>query len=109
MLPPLYAELGIGLTAVGAIFMTARFFDVFTDPLFGVLGDRVRTRWGRRRPAIVVGVPFLLVGTYFLFMPSAPVTQTGLLVALLVMYVGWTLLTLAHTAWAISRTPDTTT
>ncbi len=44
ILPPLYAELGMSLTVVGTIFMVARFFDVFTDPVFGVLGDRVRTR-----------------------------------------------------------------
>ena len=53
-LPPLYAELGLGLTAVGTIFMAARFFDVVTDPAFGVLGDRFNTRWGRRGPAMVL-------------------------------------------------------
>ena len=100
MLPPMYAELGISLTVVGTVFMAARFFDVFTDPLFGVLGDRVRSRWGRRRPAIVVGVPVLIIGAYFVFIPPQPVSETNLLVALLVMYAGWTLLTLAHTAWA---------
>ncbi len=100
ILPPLYAELGISLTAVGAIFMTARFFDVFTDPVFGVLGDRVHTRWGRRRPAIVVGVPVLMLGTFGVFFPADPPGESTLLTALLVLYVGWTLLAISHTAWA---------
>ena len=106
ILPPLYAELGISLTAVGAIFMTARFFDVFTDPVFGVLGDRVRTRWGRRRPAIVVGVPVLLAGAFGLFLPPEPASETVLLLSLLVLYAGWTLLAISHTAWASELSGD---
>ncbi len=106
ILPPLYAELGLGLTAVGAIFMITRFFDVFTDPLFGVLGDRVNSRWGRRKPALVVAVPITAYGVYRVFMPSLPVTQGDLLIAMLVLYVGWTMLTLAHTAWASELSTD---
>ena len=69
-LPPYYAtELGLGLTAVGAIFMVARFWDMFTDPVFGVLSDRIQTRWGRRRPWMVLGVPILMVGGFFAFFP----------------------------------------
>jgi GPH family glycoside/pentoside/hexuronide:cation symporter len=106
ILPPLYAELGLSLTVVGAVFMTARFFDVFTDPLFGVMGDKARTRWGRRKPAIVVGIPVLLLGSYRVFIPGEIVSETDLLVSLLTLYLGWTLLTLAHTAWASEISSD---
>ncbi len=106
ILPPLYAELGISLTVVGAVFMTARFFDVFTDPVFGVLGDRVKTNWGRRRPAIVAGIPILLLGVYGVFFPGDPASSTSLLIFLLVMYVGWTLLAISHTAWASELSGD---
>ena len=106
ILPPLYAELGMSLTVVGTIFMVARFFDVFTDPVFGVLGDRVRTRWGRRRPAIAVGVPVLLLGAFGLFLPPDPPSELLLTASLLVLYLGWTLLSLAHTAWAAELSDD---
>lgn len=106
VLPPLYAELGISLTVVGTIFMVARFFDVFTDPVFGALGDRVRTPWGRRRPAIVVGVPVLLLGAAGLFLPPDPPSEFLLVASLLVLYLGWTLLTLSHTAWAAELSDD---
>ena len=106
ILPPLYSELGISLTAVGVVFMIARFFDVFTDPVFGVLGDRVRTRWGRRRPAIVAGVPVLLLGVAGVFFPPDPPNTIYLLIALLTLYVGWTLLAIAHTAWASELSSD---
>ena len=100
ILPPLYAELGLSLSIVGAAFMLARFFDSFTDPLFGVLGDRFNTRWGRRRPAILLSLPILLYGVFRVFMPDVPATETDLLISMLIMYVGWTMYTLAHTAWA---------
>lgn len=104
ILPPLYAELGLSLTVVGTVFMLTRFFDGFTDPVFGVLGDRIQTRWGRRRPAILLSIPFLLFGVYRVFMPGNSVTETDLLVSMLILYVGWTMFTLAHTAWASELT-----
>ena len=104
ILPPLYAELGLSLTVVGAVFMLTRLFDGFTDPVFGVLGDRIQTRWGRRRPAILFSIPFLLYGVYRVFMPSSPATESDLLISMLILYVGWTIFTLAHTAWASELT-----
>ncbi|WP_187276404.1 MFS transporter [Parahaliea maris] len=106
ILPPLYAELGLSLTVVGSIFMLTRFFDVATDPVFGVLGDRINTRWGRRRTALVVSVPVLLLGVYLVFFPGESASATGLLVALLIMYVGWTMFSLSHTAWASELSTD---
>ena len=84
--------------------MLTRLFDGFTDPVFGVLGDRIQTRWGRRRPAILFSIPFLLYGVYRVFMPSSPATESDLLISMLILYVGWTIFTLAHTAWASELT-----
>ncbi len=106
ILPPLYAELGLSLTVVGTIFMVTRFFDGFTDPVFGILGDRINTKWGRRRPAIVVAIPLIMIGVYLLFFPSKPISEYKLLIAMLILYVGWTLYTLAHTAWASELSED---
>ena len=106
ILPPLYAELGLSLTVVGTIFMLTRFFDGFTDPVFGILGDRINTRWGRRRPAIVASVPLILIGVYLVFFPSQPVSESRLLISMLILYVGWTMYTLAHTAWASELSED---
>lgn len=106
ILPPLYAELGLSLTVVGTVFMLTRFFDGFTDPVFGILGDRINTKWGRRRPAIVAAVPLLLIGVYLLFFPSQSVSETKLMISMLILYVGWTMYTLAHTAWASELSDD---
>ena len=84
--------------------MLTRLFDGFTDPVFGVLGDRIRTPWGRRRPAILLSIPILLFGIYRVFFPSSPASETDLLISMLILYVGWTMFTLAHTAWASELT-----
>jgi len=105
-LPPLYTELGLSLTAVGTVFMLTRFFDVASDPIFGVLGDRINTRWGRRRPALLIAVPILMHGVYRVFFPPETPDTTSLLISMLILYVGWTLFTLAHTAWASELSAD---
>ncbi|MCP5178974.1 MAG: MFS transporter [Pseudomonadales bacterium] len=105
-LPPLYAQAGLSLTTVGTIFMLTRIFDVATDPVFGVLGDRLDTRWGRRRTALVASVPVLMLGVWLVFFPDANATEHGLLLNMLILYVGWTMFTLSHTAWAAELSAD---
>ncbi|MEX0838077.1 MAG: MFS transporter [Parvibaculum sp.] len=106
-LPPFYAgTLGLGLTVVGTIFMLARFWDVFTDPVLGILSDKFETRWGRRRHWIVLSVPIMLVSVYMIFMPPVAVTAVYLVFWLFVLYVGWTLLTISHMSWGAELTPD---
>ncbi|MDP1627156.1 MFS transporter [Parvibaculum sp.] len=106
-LPHFYAgPMGLGLAAVGTIFMLARFWDVFTDPAMGVLSDKFPSRWGRRRHWIVLSVPILMLSAYMVFVPTAPVTSFYLLAWMFFLYIGWTLLTLSHMAWAAELSDD---
>jgi glycoside/pentoside/hexuronide:cation symporter, GPH family len=60
-LNPAYAGLAIGVS---------RLWDAVNDPLFGVLSDRIRTRWGRRRVLLLFGaVP---LGVFFMLMWIVP-------------------------------------
>jgi len=47
--------LGLSATLVGAALAIGRFWDALTDPIMGFLSDNARTRWGRRRPFILLG------------------------------------------------------
>lgn len=106
-LPPFYAEeMDIGLALVGTVFMITRFWDVVTDPLLGVLSDRFKTRWGRRRPWIVASVPIVLLAVWRIFAPDPPVGWLYLLGWMIFLYVGWTLLTISHMSWGAELTPD---
>ena len=106
-LPPFYAaEIGLGLSVVGTIFMLTRFWDVLIDPVLGVLSDRFPTRWGRRRQWIVLGTPIVMAGAWMVFMPAAPVSASYLLAWLLALYVGWTLLTISHMSWGAELTAE---
>jgi len=106
-LTPLYAvEMGLGTAAVGGIFFTAKMFDVVTDPLFGIVSDRYETRWGRRRPWLVVGVLIMMLAIFMLFMPAGEVGASYFLGWLVIMYIGWTMTTVSHTAWALELSAD---
>lgn len=84
--------LGISLAMVGTILMLARFTDVITDPLIGELSDRYRTRFGRRKPWILLGMPIMLIGVYKLFIPPEGVGIFYFLFFLTVFFLGATLI-----------------
>lgn len=102
-LPPFYAgELGLGVQAVGLVFLIARFWDVITDPVMGILSDRYPSRWGRRRHWILIGTPILMISAFVIFNPTMfyDTVSSGLLLFwLIIMYVGWTMVTLNHLSW----------
>lgn len=40
---------------IGLVLMIFRLWDAFTDPLMGWISDNFRSRWGRRRPFMLIG------------------------------------------------------
>jgi Na+/melibiose symporter-like transporter len=100
-LPPYYTKtLGLGLAEVGLVFMLVRSFDLITDPLMGMVGDRFQSRWGRRRHWLVLALPFMMLGVYMAFMPRGSPSIWYLGGWLAVLYVGTTMKTISHSAWA---------
>ncbi|MEN8254106.1 MAG: MFS transporter [Verrucomicrobiota bacterium] len=53
----------------GAALALPRLFDAITDPLVGNISDNTRSRWGRRRPYMVVGAILSAVLLPFFWMP----------------------------------------
>lgn len=106
-LPAFYANYTeLGVATVGLLFMAARLWDVITDPVLGIVSDRIETRWGRRRPWLVASVPVVAVSAWMVFMPPEQVGAARLLFWLLVLYVGYTLVMLSHLAWGAELSPD---
>ena len=72
-IPKFYTDVvGIDIALAGFMLFGVRIFDALTDPVMGSLSDRTRSRFGRRRPYIMVGSFFIAVALLFLFNP--PVT-----------------------------------
>lgn len=44
---------GISAAAAGTIMLIARFWDMISDPIMGIIADRTKTRWGKFRPYIL--------------------------------------------------------
>ena len=110
-LPPFYAgELGVSLAAVGTMIMLARLTDVVTDPLIGFFSDRTHTPIGRRKPFMLLGLPILMIGVLFLFMPHlfgfSSVGSLYLLAWLGIMFIGSTLVYIPYFAWGAEMSPD---
>lgn len=97
---------GLDLASIGAAFALVRLIDLPIDPLLGILMDRTRTRWGRYRFWLVQGAPVTMAGVFMLFMAGPGVGVEYVMFWLFVMYVGTSMLTLAHSAWAAVLSPS---
>ncbi len=98
--PPFYAEtMGLSLASIGLIFTLARIWDVVTDPIMGAVIDRFSTRWGRRKHWIAIGTPILMVSIYMVFLPGEGVSVLYLGTWMFFLYIGYTMLTIAHQSW----------
>lgn len=108
ILPNYYAkQFGVPLAALGLVLLGARLFDALLDPWLGRLNDRLLARSSRAVLAAGAGAALLLaLGLWLLFAPqwilSDPGTDELLLWAafmLLLTYLGYSLLSIAHQSW----------
>ena len=100
-LPAYFAShLGVSLSVIGAAWAIVRLLDIGVDPVLGLVMDRTRTRFGRYRAWMMAGAPILMAATYALFLAPHGVGAGYLIGWLLILYLGLSILTLGHSAWA---------
>ncbi len=72
--------LGVSGTFTGLALAIALIFDAVTDPVAGSLSDKVRTRWGRRHPFLIVSAMPLGLAFFALFNPPGDLSELALFV-----------------------------
>ena len=87
---------GMSPALAGAIFMIGRSWDAITDPAVGLISDRTKTRWGRRRPYfLIASIPFML--TYGLLWQEVDFSTSLAFAYYMLMYMLFmTILTVFH-------------
>lgn len=81
--------LGLAMTKYSLILFIYTFIDAIDNPIYGFLSDRTNTKWGKRRPWLVIGAPLLcLCFILFYNVPNSVVgNETMLFVYMLLMYI----------------------
>jgi len=119
----LMGNISLGLSAfwLGLILIVPRLWDSFSDPIIGHLSDNTRTRWGRRRPFILIGG--ILAAVFFVviwYIPKGETvqqwfpTEAGyqvfqliyILVTLLLFFTAVNLFEIPHGALGMEMTED---
>ncbi len=101
-----YAALGVSLTQIGAILMVARLLDVLIDPVVGLLSDRTRNAFGRRKTWIAAGVPIFVLACWKLYVPPADVSAVYFASWLVLFWLGFSMINIPYYAWGAELSPD---
>lgn len=107
VLPSLYAkESGVSMALLATILFATRIFDAVIDPTIGYLSDGTRSSFGPRKPWVVAGALVAALGAWFWFRPPETNGAVWFLVSSLVVYLGWSLLEVPHSAWLADLSDD---
>ena len=93
--------IGLAPAIAGSIWTLFGVWNAVDDPLFGVVSDRTRSRWGRRVPYVLFGtVPLVLVFIFLWTPATANKTLTAIyfLVMLFIFDALYSLITTAYTS-----------
>ena len=93
---------GVAVLTAGTLLMIAKAYDFLTDLPMGIISDRTRSRFGRRRPWLLVGA--FVCGGAFVMLFSTPAEWADfdkaayVLAGLIVFNTGYTLFNVPHIA-----------
>jgi GPH family glycoside/pentoside/hexuronide:cation symporter/probable glucitol transport protein GutA len=79
---------GISAAAVGTLFLVARVWDAFMDPIMGVIVDNTKSRWGKFRPYLLVA-PVIMAGLTVLCFLQPHISPAAKIIYAYVTYIMW--------------------
>ena len=105
IVPAFYArELALPRAAVGQTLLGVRLLDALSDPLAGVLADRWRPAFGRRRLWFIAASLPAALAAWFLFTPPQNAGLAYLALWGAVLSVAWTAAQVPYAAWGAELT-----
>ena len=81
--------LGIAIVSASGLLLVAKLWDWVSNPVMGMISDKTHTRWGRRRPYLLLG-GMVAGGSFALYFNAAlnGIGQSKLLIVLALAAVG---------------------
>lgn len=107
-----FFTVGFGWSAavVGTAMAFPRIIDAIIDPFMGQLSDKTNTRWGRRKPFLVIGsilASLFILGLWWGDSGWSKNTQLAYLAVLgILFYISWGVYAMAWTALGYELTDD---
>lgn len=108
--PLLNIGMGINPATISTLMALRGLFDAVTDPAMGQYSDNFRSRWGRRRPFILLGAFLVAIVTSLMWMFPLDWDKHHILiwfgVGLFSLALATTVFSVAHFALGIEMAPD---
>lgn len=102
--------LGIAAASYGLIYLISKLYDAATDPIMGVLSDRTKSRFGRRRPYLLLGGALSAAAFIALFHAPSVLDSPHALLALALLMIlhstGYTVFNVPYLAMPAEMTRD---
>jgi oligogalacturonide transporter len=71
----------------GVVILVSKIWDAVSDPVMGTISDRTRSRWGRRRPYFLFGIPLVFLSFLVLWYPVSFEAEAARFVFVLAAYL----------------------
>ncbi|AEH51812.1 MFS transporter [Pseudothermotoga thermarum] len=78
---------GLDPRCAAPVFLIGKIWDAITDPLMGMISDRTKSKWGRRRPYFLFGFPFVFLSFLLLWIPVGFSSTIGKFLYVLTTYL----------------------
>ena len=80
-------QLGMTTPQLSLMLLIYTFIDAIDNPVYGFLSDRTRSRWGRRRPWLVISTPLMILTFIAFYSTPSSLHGAGLFIYCMLFYI----------------------